>query len=122
MFALNLMQFCLAHDDIECITRTGRGGHDKIPKGRVRANHAPPKGADEGAVGYLGKSNRLYAVTFPSKNKADASDAMEIELLAQSVDGAESAEEIDQYLSDLEGLVENTDGSEGDPPEPVEIS
>jgi hypothetical protein len=47
---------------------------------------------------------------------------MEIELLAQSVDGAESAEEIDQYLSDLEGMVENTDGSEGDPPEPVEIS
>jgi hypothetical protein len=47
---------------------------------------------------------------------------MEIELLAQSVDGAESAEEIDQCHSDLEGLAENTDGSEGDPPEPVEIS
>ena len=45
MFALNLMQFCLAHDDIECITRTVRGGHDKIPKGPVRANHAPPKGS-----------------------------------------------------------------------------
>ena len=81
-----------------------------------------PKGADEGPVGYLGKSNGLYAVSFPSEKKADASDAIEIELLAQSVDGAESAEEIDQYLSDLEGLVENTDGSEGDPPEPVEIS
>ena len=73
-------------------------------------------------MGYLGKSNGLYAVSFPSENKADASDAMAIELLSQSVDGAESAEEIDQYLSDLEGLVENNDGSEGDPPKPVEIS
>ena len=47
---------------------------------------------------------------------------MEIELLTQSIEDAESTEEIDQYLSDLEGLVDNTDGSEGDPPEPVEIS
>ena len=47
---------------------------------------------------------------------------MEIELLTQSIEDAESAEEIDQYLSDLEGLVDNTDGSEGDAPEPVEIS
>ena len=81
-----------------------------------------PKGADEGPVGYLGKSNGLYAVSFPSENKADASDAIEIELLTQSIEDAESTEEIDQYLSDLEGLVDNTDGSEGDPPEPVEIS
>ena len=79
-------------------------------------------GADEGSVGYLGKSNGLYAVSYPSENKADASDAMEIELLAQSIEDAESAEEIGPYLSDLEGLVDNTDGSEGDPPEPVEIS
>ena len=69
-----------------------------------------------------GKSNGLYAVSFPSENKADASDAIEIELLAQSVDGAESAEEIDQYLSNLEGLVQNTDGSEGDPPKPAVIN
>ena len=41
-----------------------------------------PKGADEGLVGYLGKSNGLYAVLFPSENKADASDAMDIGLLA----------------------------------------
>ena len=81
-----------------------------------------PKGADEWPVGYLGKSNGLYALSFPSENKADASDAMEIELLAQSIEDAESAEEIDQCHSDLEGLAENTDGSEGDPPEPVEIS
>ena len=47
---------------------------------------------------------------------------MEIELLAQSIEDAESAKEIDQYLSDLEGLVVNANGSEGDPPEPVEIS
>ena len=46
---------------------------------------------------------------------------MEIELLTQSIEDAESPEEIDQYLSDLEGLVDNTDGSEGDLPEPVEI-
>ena len=38
------------------------------------------------------------------------------------IEDAESAEEIDQYLSDLEGMVDNTDGSEGDAPEPVEIS
>ena len=81
-----------------------------------------PKGADEGPVGYLGKSNGLYAVSFPSVDKADASDAMEIELLTQSIEDAESTEEIDQYLSDLEGLVDNTDGSEGDLPEPVEIN
>ena len=73
-------------------------------------------------MGYLGKSNGLYAVSFPSENKADASDAMEIELLTQSIEDAESAEEIDQYHSNLEGLVANTDGSEGDPPEPVEIN
>ena len=47
---------------------------------------------------------------------------MEIELLTQSIEDAESVEEIDQYLTDLEGLVDNTDGSEGVPPEPVEIS
>ena len=64
----------------------------------------------------------MYAVSFPSENKADASDAMEIELLTQSIEEAESAEEIDQYLSDLEGIVDNTNGSEGDAPEPVEIS
>ena len=81
-----------------------------------------PKGADEGPVGYLGKSNGLCAVPFPSENKAYAPDAMEIELLAQSVEGAESAEEIYQYLSDLEGLVENSDGSEEDLPELVKIS
>ena len=81
-----------------------------------------PKRADEGPVGYLGKSNGLYAVSFPSVDKADASDAMEIELLTQSIEDAESAEEFDQCLSDLEGLVDNNDGSEGDAPEPVEIS
>ena len=59
-----------------------------------------PKGADEGPVGYLGKSNGLYAVSFPSENKADASDAMEIELLTQSIEGAESTEETGHYLSD----------------------
>ena len=64
----------------------------------------------------------MYAVSFPSVDKADASDAMEIELPTQSIEDAESTEEIDQYLSDLEGLVDNTDGSEGDLPEPVEIN
>jgi hypothetical protein len=47
---------------------------------------------------------------------------MEIELLTQSIEDAENTEEIDQYLSDLEGLVENTHWSEFDPPEPVEIN
>jgi len=94
----------------------------KFPKAALEQIMLCPQGADEGPVGYLGKSNGLYAVSFPSENKADASDAMEIELLAQSVEGVESAEEIDHYLSDLEGLVDNSDGSEGDPPEPVEIS
>ena len=70
----------------------------------------------------MGKSNALYAVWFPSENKANASDAMEIELLNQPIGDVESAEKIDQYLSDLEGLVDNTDGSEDDPPEPVEIN
>ena len=64
----------------------------------------------------------MYAVSFLSVDKADASDAMEIELLTQSIEDAESAEEIDQYLTDLEGLVDNTDGPEGDAPEPVEIN
>ena len=73
-------------------------------------------------MGYLGKSNGLYAVSFPSVDKADESDAMEIELLTQSIEDAASAEEIDQYLSGLEGLVDNSDGSKGDPPEPVEIN
>jgi hypothetical protein len=93
-----------------------------FPKAELGQIMLCQKGADEGPVGYLGKSNGLYAVSFPSENKAYASDAMEIELLAQSVEGAESAEEIDQYLSGLEGLVDNSDGSEGDPPEPVEIN
>ena len=70
----------------------------------------------------MGKPNGLYAVSFPSENKVDASDAMEIELLTQSIEDAENTEEIDQYLSDLEGLVENTHRSEFDPPEPVEIN
>jgi hypothetical protein len=47
---------------------------------------------------------------------------MDIELLDQSIEDEESAEEIDQYLSDLEDLVANADGSERERPEPVEIS
>lgn len=94
----------------------------KFPKAALEQITLCPKGADEGPVGYLGKSNGLYAVSFPSENKADASDAMDIRLLAKTVDGSESTEEIDQYLSDLGGLVDNTDGSEDDPPEPVEIN
>ena len=94
----------------------------KFPKAALEQITLCPKGADEGPVGYLGKSNGLYAVSFPSENKADASDAMDIGLLAQTVDGSERSEEIDQYLSGLEGLVDNTDWSEGDPPEPVEIN
>ena len=81
-----------------------------------------PKRVDEGPVADLGKSNGLYAVSFPSENKADASDAMEIELRAQSIEVAGSAEDNDQYLSNLEGLVQNTDGSEGDPPKPAVIN
>ncbi|ERL98770.1 hypothetical protein HIMB11_00576 [Rhodobacteraceae bacterium HIMB11] len=81
-----------------------------------------PKWADDGPVGYWGKSNGLYAVSFPSENKANASDAMEIELLKQPIGDVEGAEEIDQYLCDLEGLFDNTDGSEGDPAEPDEIN
>ena len=94
----------------------------KFPKTALEQIMLCPKGADDRPVGYLGKSNGLYAVSFPSENKADASDAMEIELLNQPIGDVESAAEIDQYLSDLEGLVDNTDGSEGDPPEPFEIS
>ena len=47
---------------------------------------------------------------------------MEIGLLNQPIGGVQNTEEIDRYLSDLEGLVDNADGSEGDPPELVEIS
>jgi flagellar motor switch/type III secretory pathway protein FliN len=101
---------------LNALRALSEGDTIKFPKAALEQIMLCPKG--EGPVGYLGKSNGLYAVSFPSENKADASDAMEIELLAQSVDGAESAEEIDQYLSDLKGLVENTDGSEGDPPNP----
>ena len=60
----------------------------KFPKAALEQMMLRPKGADEGPVGYLGKSNGLYAVSFPSENKADASDAMEIELLAQSIEDA----------------------------------
>jgi hypothetical protein len=106
---------------LNALRALSEGDTINFPKAELGQIMLCQKGADEGPVGYLGKSNGLYAVSFPSENKAYASDAMEIELLAQSVEGAESAEEIDQYLSDLEGLVENSDGSEGDPPEPVEI-
>ena len=99
-----------------------QGDTIKFPKAALEEIMLCPKGADEGPVGYLGKANGMYAVSFPSENKADASDAMEIELLAQSLEDAESAEEIDQYLSDLEGMVDNNDGSEGDASEPVEIN
>ena len=107
---------------LNALRALSEGDTIKFPKAPLEQIMLRPKGAAEGPAGYLGKSNGLYAVSYPSENKVDASDAMEIELLAQSVDGAESAEEIDQYLSDLKGLVENTDGSEGDPSEPVEIS
>ena len=107
---------------LNALRALSEGDTIKFPKAALEQIMLCPKGADEGPVGYLGKSNGLYAVSFPSENKADASDAMEIELLAQSVEGAESAEEIDHYLSGLQGLVDNSDGSEGDPPEPAEIS
>ena len=107
---------------LNALRALSEGDTIKFPKAALEQIMLRRKGADEWPVGYLGKPNGLYAVSFPSENKANASDAMEIELLAQSVDGADSAGKIDQYLSDLEGLVENTDGSEGDPPEPVEIS
>ena len=107
---------------LNALRALSEGDTIKFPKAALEQIMLRPKEADEGPVGYLGKSNGLYAVSFPSENKADASDAMEIELLAQSVEGAESAEEIYQYLSDLKGLVENSDGSEEHLPEPVEIS
>jgi flagellar motor switch protein FliM len=44
-----------------------------------------PKDSDEGSVGYLDKSNRFYAVPFPAENKAETADAMDIELLDQSI-------------------------------------
>ena len=107
---------------LNALRALSEGDTIKFPKAASEQIMRRPRGAAEEPAGYLGKSNGLYAVSFPSENKADASDAMEIELLAQSIEDAESAEEIDPYLSDLKGLVDNTDGSEGDPPEPVEIS
>ena len=107
---------------LNALRALSEGDTIKFPKAALEQIMFCPKGTNEGPVGYLGKSNGLYAVSFPSENKADASEAMDIELLAQSIEYVESAEEIDQYLSDLEGLVDNTDGSEGDPLEPVEIS
>ena len=107
---------------LNALRALSEGDTIKFPKAALEQIMFCPKGTNEGPVGYLGKSNGLYAVSFPSENKADASEAMDIELLAQSIEYVESAEEIDQYLSDLEGLVDNTDGSEGDPIEPVEIS
>lgn len=107
---------------LNALRALSEGDTIKFPKAALEQIMFCPKGTNEGPVEYLGKSNGLYAVSFPSENKADASEAMDIELLAQSIEYVESAEEIDQYLSDLEGLVDNTDGSEGDPLEPVEIS
>ena len=107
---------------LNALRALSEGDTIKFPKAALEQIMLCPKGADDGPVGYLGKSNALYAVSFPSENKANASDAMEIELLNQPIGDVESAEEIDQYLCDLEGLVDNTDGSEGDPPEPVEIN
>ena len=107
---------------LNALRALSEGDTIKFPKAPLEQIMLRPKGAAEGPAGYLGKSNGLYAVSFPSENKADATDAMDIGLIAQTVDGAESTEEIDQYLSDLEGSVDITDGSEGDPPEPVEIN
>ena len=107
---------------LNALRALSEGDTIKFPEAALEQIMFCPKGTNEGPVGYLGKSNGLYAVSFPSENIADASEAMDIELLAQSIEYVESAEEIDQYLSDLEGLVDNTDGSEGDPLEPVEIS
>ena len=103
---------------LNALRALSEGDTIKFPKAALEQIMLRPKGADEGPVGYLGKSNGLYAVSFPSENKADASDAMEIELLAQSVDGADSAGKIDQYLSDLEGLVEKLTGPRVIPPNP----
>ena len=107
---------------LNALRALSEGDTIKFPKAALEQIMLCPKGADEGPVGYLGKANGLFAVSFPSENNADALDAMEMELLTQSIEDAENTEELDQYLSGLEGLVENTDGSEGDPPEPVEIS
>jgi len=107
---------------LNALRALSEGDTIKFPKAALEQIMLCPKGADDGPVGYLGKSNGLYAVSFRSENKANASDAIEIELLNQPIGDVESAGEIEQYLSDLEGLVDNTDGSEGDPPEPVEIN
>ena len=98
---------------LNALRALSEGDTIKFPKAALEQIVLCPKGADEGPVGYLGKSNGLYTVSFPSENKAAASDAMEIELLTQSIEDAASAEEIDQYLSGLEGLVDNSDGSKG---------
>jgi hypothetical protein len=107
---------------LNALSALSEGDMIKFSKAALEQIMLCPKGVDERPVGYLRKSNGFYAVSFPSESKADASDAMEIELLTQSIEDAKNTEDIDQYLPDLEGLVENTDGSEGDPPEPVEIS
>ena len=107
---------------LNALSALSEGDMIKFSKAALELIMLCPKGVDERPVGYLSKLNGFYAVSFPSESKADASDAMEIELLTQSIEDAKNTEDIDQYLPDLEGLVENTDGSEGDPPEPVEIS
>jgi len=93
----------------------------KFPKATLEHVMLRPKGADEGPVGYLGKSNGMFAVSFPAQHKTDMAEETDIPLLMQPQEDALDADDINLYLSELDDMVEKADGPEPEQPEPTDM-
>lgn len=72
-----------------------------------------PKGLNTGPTGHLGKSNGLFAVSFPNEAGQDDDQAIQTdrELIAAATQENADAENFDDYLSGLEQNIEAEDWS-----------
>ena len=83
-----------------------------------------PKGTDEGLVGYLGKANGMFAVSFPAENFVEEKDTSpsHIPELNQKLEDNLEGDDIEQYLSEIDVIPEASGEPEPGVSEPVELT
>ena len=96
----------------------------KFPTSSLKQVMLCPKGTDEGPVGYLGKANGMFAVSFPAENIVEAKDTSpsHIPALDHKLEDNLEEDDIDQYLSDIDVISEASGGPEPDGSEPAELT
>jgi hypothetical protein len=96
----------------------------KFPMSSLKQVMLCPKGTDEGPVGYLGKANRMFAVSFPAENIVEAKEISppHIPALNHKLEDNLEGDDIDQYLSEIDVISEASGGPEPDGSEPAELT